>query len=103
VKAAAALGAVNGTAGTSGSVADRRRAWTQLLDATNGADPTRPLPQPSTPTGTTGTTGLAGVAGITWVPAVPVTMAGPMPLASPGVIPPVPARVLRRPGGCDRA
>jgi hypothetical protein len=87
-KAAAALSAVNGTAGTSGSEADRRRAWTQLLDATNGADPTRPLPQPSKPTGTTGTTGLAGVAGITWVPAVPVTMAGPMPLASPGVIPP---------------
>ena len=89
-KAAAALGAVNGTAGTSGSEADRRRAWTQLLDATNGADPTRPLPQPTKPTGTTGTTGLAGVTGIAWVPApaVPVTLAGPMPPASPGVIPP---------------
>ena len=87
-KAAAALAAVNGTAGTSGSEADRRRAWTQLLDATNGADPTRPLPQPPKPTGATGTTGLAGVAAIPWAPAVPVTMAGPMPLASPGVIPP---------------
>jgi hypothetical protein len=85
-KAAAALGAVNGTAGTSGSEADRRRAWTQLLDATNGADPTRPLPRPRP----AGASGLAGVAGIAWVPApaVPVTMAGPMPLASPGVIPP---------------
>ena len=87
-KAAAALGAVNGTAGASGSEADRRRAWTQLLDATHGADPTRPLPQPPKSTGTTGTTGLAGAAGIAWVAAVPVTMAGPMPLASPGVIPP---------------
>ena len=66
-KAAAALGAVNGTAGTSGSEADRRRAWTQLLDATHGADPTRPLPQPPKPTGATGT-GLAGAAGIAWVP-----------------------------------
>ncbi len=86
-KAAAALGAVNGTAGTSGSEADRRRAWTQLLAATNGADPTRPLPRPPGPTGTPGP---AGVAGIAWVPvpAVPVTMAGPMPQASPGVIPP---------------
>jgi hypothetical protein len=86
-KAAAALGAVNGTAGTSGSEADRRRAWTQLLDATNGADPTRPLPQPPKPTGTTG---LAGVSAIAWVPApaVPGTLAGPMPQASPGVIPP---------------
>jgi hypothetical protein len=84
-KAAAALATVNGAAGTSGSEADRRRAWTQLLDATNGADPTRPLPQPKA----TGTTGLAG-AGIAWIPAstVPVTLAGPMPLASPGVIPP---------------
>jgi hypothetical protein len=87
-KAAAALGAVNGSAGASGSEADRRRAWTQLLDATNGADPTRPLPQPPKATGATGTTGMAGVAGIAWVPAVPVTTAGPMPLASPGVIPP---------------
>jgi hypothetical protein len=86
-KAAAALAAVNGTAGTSGSEADRRRAWTQLLDATDGADPTRPLPQPPQ---STGTTGLAGAAGIAWVPspAVPVTLAGPMPQASPGVIPP---------------
>jgi hypothetical protein len=86
-KAAVALGAVNGTAGTSGSEADRRRAWTQLLDATNGADPARPLPRPPGPTGTTGP---AGTAGIAWVPApaVPVTPAGPMPQASPGVIPP---------------
>jgi hypothetical protein len=85
-KAAAALGAVNGTASTSGSEADRRRAWTQLLDATDGADPTRPLAR----TGPTGTTGLAGAAGIAWVPApaVPVTPAGPMPQASPGVFPP---------------
>ena len=87
-KAAAALGAVNGTAGTSGSEADRRRAWTQLLDATDGADPTRPLPQPPKATGATGATGLAGVAGTAWAPAVPVTLAGPMPQASPGVIPP---------------
>jgi hypothetical protein len=86
-KAAAALGAVNGTAGTPGSEADRRRAWTQLLDATSGADPTRPLPRPPGPSGTPG---AAGVAGIAWVPApaVPVTPAGPMPQASPGVIPP---------------
>lgn len=77
-KAGAALAAVNGTAGTLGSEVDRRRAWTQLLDATNGADPTRPLPQPPKPAGPTGTTGLAA----------PVTMAGPMPLARPGVIPP---------------
>jgi hypothetical protein len=85
-KAAAALVAVNGTTSTSGSEADRRRAWTQLLDATNGADPTRPLPEPKP----TGTTALAAATGITWVPAptVPVTMAGPMPLASPGVISP---------------
>jgi hypothetical protein len=85
-KAAAALAAVNGTAGTAGSEADRRRTWTQLLDATNGADPTRPLPQPK-PTGTTGLAGAAGIAGMP-APAVPVTLAGPMPLASPGVIPP---------------
>jgi len=78
-KAAAALAAVNGTAGTSGSEADRRRAWTQLLDATGGADPTRPLARP----------GLAGAAGTALAPTVvPVTLAGPMPLASPGVIPP---------------
>jgi len=85
-KAAAAIAAVNGTAGTSGSEADRRRTWTQLLDATNGADPTRPLPQPRP----AGASGSAGVPGIAWVPApaVPVTLAGPMPQASPGVIPP---------------
>jgi len=105
-KAAAALAAVNGTAGTSGSEADRRRAWNQLLDATHGADPSRPLPRP----GTAGTTGLAAVAGITWVPAVPVTPAGPMPQASPGVIPPYlpafsddPANVTALKGGYNTA
>ena len=83
-KAAAALAAVNGTAGTAGSETDRRRTWTQLLDATNGADPTRPLPQPKP----AATTGPPGAGRLDPALAVPVTMAGPMPLASPGVIPP---------------
>src|ERR1700722_18840139 len=64
--AAAALRAVNGTAGTSGSGADRPRAWARRLAATNGAAPARPLPRPP---GSTGTPGLAEVAGIAWVPA----------------------------------
>jgi hypothetical protein len=79
-KAAAALATVNGTAGTSGSEADRRHAWTQLLDATNGADPTRPLPQPKA----TGTTGLAG-AGIAWIPASTVPVRWPARCPSRGL------------------
>jgi hypothetical protein len=65
-KAAAALAAVNGTAGTPGSEAGRLRAWNQLLDASHGADPARPFPRSGTA----------------------ATPAGPMPQASPGVIPP---------------
>ena len=102
-KAAAALGAVNGTAGASGSEADRRRAWTQLLDATHGADPTRPLPQPPKSTGTTGTTGLAGAAGIAWVRGGSRDAGRPDAAGEPRRDSPVPARVLRRPGGRGRA
>jgi hypothetical protein len=85
-KGAAALGVVNGTATTTGSEAQRLSAWTQLLDATNGADPTRQLSLPRT----TGTTAIAAATGAAWMPAppVPVIRAGPMPLASPGFIPP---------------
>ena len=100
-KAAAALAAVNGTAGTSGSEADRRRAWTQLLDATNGADPTRPLPQPPTDRRERGVPGCRGSPGC---------RAGgsrddgrPDAAGEPRCDPPVPAGVLRRPGGRDDA
>jgi hypothetical protein len=88
-QADAALTAVNGTAsiaGTAGSEAGRRRAWTQLLDATQGADPTRPVPRPAQ-AGATGSSGVPALAGVP-LPAFPRTPAGPMPLASPGVIPP---------------
>lgn len=60
-----AVNAVNGGYGSGGSEAERRSAWSQLLDATNGADPTQPPAKH-------GTKGPA---------------AGPMPQASPGVIP----------------
>jgi hypothetical protein len=62
----AALTAVTGGPGGVGSEDERRTYWSLLLDAPNGADPT----QPPAKKGTTGPS------------------AGPMPQASPGVIPP---------------
>lgn len=61
-----ALTAVTGGPGGVGSEDERRTYWSLLLDATHGADPT----QPQAKKGTTGPS------------------AGPMPQASPGVIPP---------------
>lgn len=65
-QADAAAAVVNGTSGSGGSEADRRSSWFLLLDATDGADPTQPPAKH----------GAKGPA------------AGPMPQASPGVIPP---------------
>lgn len=65
-QADAAITAVNGAAGDGGSEQQRRAAWSQLLDATHGADPSQP------PAGK----GKQG------------PPAGPMPQASPGTIPP---------------
>jgi hypothetical protein len=60
----AAVNAVNGTAASAGSEAERRSAWTLLLDAARGADPAQPpAAHGATPP------------------------AGPMPLAAPGRIP----------------
>lgn len=61
-----AITAVSGSSGSGGSEADRRSSWFLLLDATHGADPTQPPAKH----------GAKGPA------------AGPMPQASPGVIPP---------------
>jgi hypothetical protein len=72
-QAAAALAAVNGTAGTPGAEAERLHAWAGLLDATGGADPTQPPARPLQPSLTAPGTART---------------AGPMPQASPGVIPP---------------
>lgn len=61
----AAAGAVNGTAVSAGSEAERRSTWNLLLDATAGADPAQP----------------PAAHGAKPPPA------GPMPLAAPGRIP----------------
>jgi hypothetical protein len=61
----AAGAAVNGTAASVGSEAERRTAWNLLLDATGGADPAQP------PAG----------------PGAQPLPAGPMPLPAPGRIP----------------
>jgi hypothetical protein len=79
-QADAAITAVNGTLINSGSELDRRSAWTSLLDATGGLDPTRPLPHPATGTDSPAVSLLLQV---TREPA------GPFPQASPGVIPPL--------------
>lgn len=79
-RADAAVTAVNGTLINPGSETDRRRAWTALLDATGGLDPTRPLPHPAT-----GTAGSPAVSQLLSPARVP---AAPFPQASPGVIPP---------------
>jgi hypothetical protein len=61
-----AVQSVTGSPGTAGSEAERRNYWNLLLAATNGADPAQPPAKK----------GASGPA------------AGPMPQASPGVIPP---------------
>jgi hypothetical protein len=77
-QAEAAITSVNGTLSSAGSEADRRRAWTALLDATGGLDPTGPLPHPATANPPL----VFPMAPGARVPA------GAFPQASPGVIPP---------------